>query len=438
MRIRALGTSVGLSALFLVVYGGCNWITAHRTHVGTIAFAWEHHIPFVPLMIAPYLSIDLFFVAAPFLCRSERELTTFAKRIAAAIVVAGICFLLFPLRFVFGRPQASGWIGSAFDWFRAMDAPFNQFPSLHIALCSILVVTYGRHTRGMLRGAVVAWFVLIAASAVLTYQHHVLDLVGGFAVAGYCFYVIPETTADIEPTTNPRVGSYYLVGALLCGMAALLLWPLGSILLWPAFSLALVAAAYFRFGAAVYRKSSGLLPWSTIWSLGPCLLGQHISRWSYRRRCRAWDAVAQNVWIGSALSTREANVAVAAGVSAVLDLTAEFSAPKSFRRLRYCNIPVLDLTAPTPQQLDEIVSFIAEEARRGIVYVHCKIGYSRSAVAAGAYLIANGHTADEAIAILRHARPSIVIRPEALAVIHALEAAHAIEFVLASAEQRPV
>ena len=131
-------------------------------------------------------------------------------------------------------------------------------------------------------------------------------------------------------------------------------------------------------------------------------------------------------------------MAVAAGVSAVLDLTAEFSAPKSFRRLRYCNIPVLDLTAPTPQQLDEIVSFIAEEARRGIVYVHCKIGYSRSAVAAGAYLIANGHTADEAIAILRHARPSIVIRPEALAVIHALEAAHATEFVLASAEQRPV
>src|SRR3954447_22951755 len=88
MRIRALGTSVGLSALFLVVYGGCNWITAHRTHVGTIAFAWEHHIPFVPLMIAPYLSIDIFFVAAPFLCRSERELTTFAKRIAAAIVIA--------------------------------------------------------------------------------------------------------------------------------------------------------------------------------------------------------------------------------------------------------------------------------------------------------------------------------------------------------------
>src|SRR4051794_16027140 len=117
---KRLVVSVGLSALFLLVYGGCNWITARRAHVGRIAFAWERLIPFVPLTIPAYLSIDLFFVAAPFLCRSERELTTFAKRIAAAIVIAGIGFLLFPLRFVFARPQATGWIGSAFDWFRAM------------------------------------------------------------------------------------------------------------------------------------------------------------------------------------------------------------------------------------------------------------------------------------------------------------------------------
>ena len=76
-----------------------------RHDVGTLYSEWERFIPFVPLMIIPYLSIDLFFVAAPFLCRSERELATFSKRIAAAIVVAGICFLLFPLRFAFERPE---------------------------------------------------------------------------------------------------------------------------------------------------------------------------------------------------------------------------------------------------------------------------------------------------------------------------------------------
>src|SRR5204862_672372 len=118
LRAKALAVSIGLSALFLIVYGWCNWITAQRHDVGTLYFDWERFIPFVPVMIVPYLSIDLFFVAAPFFCRNERELAVFWKRIVAAIIVAGLCFLLFPLRFAFVRPHASGWLGGAFYWFR--------------------------------------------------------------------------------------------------------------------------------------------------------------------------------------------------------------------------------------------------------------------------------------------------------------------------------
>ena len=66
------------------------------------------------MFILPYMSIDLFFVVAPFLCRTDRELSTLAKRISAAIIVAGICFLLFPLRFAFPRPHADGWFGALF------------------------------------------------------------------------------------------------------------------------------------------------------------------------------------------------------------------------------------------------------------------------------------------------------------------------------------
>src|SRR5688500_14143725 len=123
--LKAFATSVGLSALFLVVYGWCNWFTSQRSDVGTIFFEWERFIPFVPLMIAPYMSIDLFFVAAPFICRSERELSTFAKRIAATIITAGTCFLLLPRRFAFERPQTGGIFGAIFDWFRGMDLPYN-------------------------------------------------------------------------------------------------------------------------------------------------------------------------------------------------------------------------------------------------------------------------------------------------------------------------
>lgn len=189
---RALAASVGLSALFLIVYGGCNWITSQRADVGRINFAWENRIPFVPLLIAPYLSIDLFFVAAPFVCRTEAELKTFVRRVAASILIAGLFFLALPMRFAYVRPQTDGWLGAVFDWFRGMDAPFNLFPSLHIALSVLLALIYARHTRGLLRAAVLVWFFLIAASAVLTWQHHVLDVVGGFALAGACVGFIRE------------------------------------------------------------------------------------------------------------------------------------------------------------------------------------------------------------------------------------------------------
>lgn len=422
--------------LFLVVYGGCNWITAQRSDVGTIFFQWERHIPFVPLLIAPYLSIDLFFVSAPFLCRTQRELATLARRIALAIIVAGLCFLAFPLRFAFARPQTDGWLGWVFDWFRTMDAPFNLFPSLHITLGALLVVTFVRHTAGAARVAIVVWFILIAASAVLTYQHHLLDVLGGLALAGYCFYFIREKTIAWPVIAGGGIGLRYAIGALLLLVGAIVFWPWGAILLWPMMSLAIVAAAYFGNGPRAFRKRDGAIPWSTVWALGLVLVGQHLSRLFYRRECRAWDAVTPNVWIGSALRNREARIAVQEGITAVLDLTAEFSAPRAFRTLRYRNIPVLDLTAPTAEQLQEMATFIAAEAEGGIVYVHCKIGYSRSAAAVAAYLIATGTAAgmEESLSQMLSARPSMVVRPEVRQALSKFAARRGPDFMLASNE----
>src|SRR5205814_9661439 len=111
-----------------------------------------------------------------------------------------------------------------------------------------------------------------------------------------------------------------------------------------------------------------------------------------------------------------ANKAFGSGIAAVLDLSAEFSEAKPFRKINYRNIPVLDLTAPTQAQLAEIAEFIGNHSRNGAVYVHCKTGYSRSAAAVAAYLITSGtaNTAKEAFAIIRRVRPSVVIRPEVI------------------------
>lgn len=407
----ALRTSIVLSVLFLVVYLGTNRLTALRNDVGVIVFDWERHIPFVPLMIVPYMSIDLFFVIAPFLCAGGDERQVFSKRIVTAILIAGACFLLFPLRFSFERPQADGWLGAVFDSFREMDRPFNQLPSLHIALMAILADVYARNTKGLSRIMLLVWFGLIGVSTLLTYQHHFVDVVGGLFLAAICFHV---PCGDGEVVPNRRVGGYYLAGMVPVAVLAWMLKPWGLLLFWPAAGLGIVAYGYFKTGARIYHKKDGRIPLGARVVLAPVLFGQHLSLSHYRRQCRAWDEVTPEILIGRLLTEDEARDAIRKGVTAVLDLTGEFSEVPVFLNITYLNVPVMDLTAPTPGQFRQAVSFIDAQSKTGKVYVHCKIGYSRSAAVVMAWLITSGRASspEEAAEMIRCVRPSVVIRPE--------------------------
>ncbi|HEY2930374.1 MAG TPA: dual specificity protein phosphatase family protein [Acidobacteriota bacterium] len=211
------------------------------------------------------------------------------------------------------------------------------------------------------------------------------------------------------------VAACYAIGTLaMCGLA-FLGRPWTAIFLWPALSLAVVTVAYCGAGAKVFRKKEGYLPLSGRILLAPYLFGQQLSLAYYRRQCRPWDVVIPGVWMGRKLTDKEAAEALRHGVTSVLDLTAEFSESSPFLEITRRHIPILDLTGPTQNQLREAVAFIAEQSNRGTVYVHCKVGYSRSAAVLGAYLLANGFatTVEAAVDRLRLARPSLVVRREA-------------------------
>jgi membrane-associated phospholipid phosphatase len=418
MKWNAAKTSAGLCLLFLVVYNGCNYLTSLRSGVPTYFWAWERHIPFVPIFIVPYMSIDLFFVAAPFFCRDEIALRTLSRRIVAAILIAGVCFLLFPLRFAFARPYVAGPLGLIFNNFRNIDKPFNQCPSLHMALRTILAVFYVRRFSGVAKWPLRIWFSMIGFSTVLTYQHHVIDVIGGLALGVLCIHLFGDEPLRTAANRNGRVGAYYFSGAIgLIALAAILRgWAL--VLIWPGISLALLCSAYFWFGPGIYRKSCGQISLTARVLLWPVILGQRISLVYYARRSEAWNALTPNIWIGRRLNQREAEGAIARGVNAVLDLTCEFSESPAFRAVRYRQLAILDLTAPTAAQVAEAMDFFQEQSE-GIAYVHCKAGYSRTAVIAGAYLLVTGRaaSAEEAVGQLRAIRPGIIIRPEALGAI---------------------
>lgn len=422
-KIRLSGAaafySLFLSGLFVAVYGGCNTLSSHRTDVGIWVWSWDYMIPFVTIMTLPYLSIDLFFGVAPFICQDRHERRLMAARIAFGILAAGMFYLLFPLKLAIQRVHPEGWLGVPFNLFLSADRPYNLLPSLHITLRTILADTYARNTAGVWKWASHAWFSLIGFSTVLTHQHHLVDIVGGFVMATLCFYVLDPVGWVASLTPNPRIGFCYAAGGLLLGLLAPGAGPAWFLIVWCGISMAVVAGGYFVWGPAIFRKRNGTLALSARLLLAPVLIGQRLSLAYYSRQCRPWDRVTDSLWIGRVLNKREARTAIHEGLTAVLDLTGEFSECRALRSLAYLNVPVLDLTAPTPAQLEQAVAFVREHTRRGPVLVHCKIGYSRSAAVVAACLLAEriDNGVADALHRIRTVRPTVVIRPEALAAI---------------------
>ena len=75
-----------------------NYYTATRMGVPSLYLPWETQLSFVPWMILPYMSIDVLFVLAFFLCRDRQTLRTLAAQLSFAILVSCSLFLLVPQR----------------------------------------------------------------------------------------------------------------------------------------------------------------------------------------------------------------------------------------------------------------------------------------------------------------------------------------------------
>ena len=69
-----------LLVLFVLVYGGLNWVTARRSDHLALWFDWELDIPFMPGMAWAYLSIVVSFVL-PMFALDERGIETLCRRL---------------------------------------------------------------------------------------------------------------------------------------------------------------------------------------------------------------------------------------------------------------------------------------------------------------------------------------------------------------------
>ncbi|MHC6227539.1 phosphatase PAP2/dual specificity phosphatase family protein [Pseudomonas sp. X10] len=405
-----------LGPFFFLSYGMANHYTAGLNEVGSLVFEWESHMPLWPWTILPYWSIDLLYGLSFLLPRNRREMDRHALALLSAQLISVSCFLLWPLRFTFERPELAGIFGWLFDVLMGFDKPFNQAPSLHIALLVIIWAMFARHTRGLLlRGVMHGWMALIGLSVLTTWQHHFIDLPTGALVGFLCLWLWPRD--GHSPLRHARLASdpkrwrlalYYSLGALLFCLPAFYLGNAWLWLLWPAVALLMVALDYALFGANGFQKGAdGQLSNAAYWLLAPYLGAAWINSRLWTRGHPQANEICDGVFLGRIPARGEASA-----FSAIVDLCAELPmvvAPKQ----HYRSLPSLDLVAPDSALCQQAADAIEALRVEGPLLVCCALGYSRSASAIAAWLVLSGRCQDitQAETRIRQARPGIVLHP---------------------------
>ena len=176
-----------------------------------------------PVWVLVYASLYLFVVILPLLVLRDRDLFRRAMRgYLAVMLTAYVGFLVYPT----AAPRIDDSVaGSGFaPWMLrliyALDAPYNCFPSLHVAYSFVAALACYRVHRQVGIAAIV-WAGLIGVSTVYTKQHYVVDVVAGTAMGvavyplflrGYPRARVSEDTIAAAPRRAAMVaGAYALI-----------------------------------------------------------------------------------------------------------------------------------------------------------------------------------------------------------------------------------
>lgn len=174
-----------LTAWFAFVFYGSDWLAAQHERRMAVHVAAELGIPWWPPAYAVYFSVLAVPWLVPWLARRVSQVRCWERTMALAIAIAAIGFVLLPAEPAYPPPPpelASRWEA----WQRAAQlvaGRCNLLPSLHVALSAITFLALAPGVRGAARALMGLWFAALAASVLLTHQHHVADVLSGLALA---------------------------------------------------------------------------------------------------------------------------------------------------------------------------------------------------------------------------------------------------------------
>lgn len=193
-----------------------------------------------------------------------------------------------------------------------------------------------------------------------------------------------------------KMVKYYVLGAIACCYLAYTV-PINLVSVgfaWIAFSLIAVSSAYLLNYPSLFRKrENGSIPIYIRWIFVPFLFGS----WLYNEYARRTDKVPPlqkiepQLFLACRMSGQHVDLLNNNNIDAILDVTAEFDGldwTAYQEDFRYLNIPVLDHTSPTHEQLVMAINWLDQQIADGKnVVVHCALGRGRSVLVVAAFLL---------------------------------------------------
>lgn len=348
----------------------------------------EKHIPFIEIFILPYFSSGIFFVLVFFLAESKIGLKALVKRMLFIIIVSGLCFLLFPLKYSELDLVRSGFFfHELFGLLDFWDTPFNQAPSLHVSFTCIYWVVISRNTKipVIAKKVLFIWMLMIIVSTLVVYQHRIIDILTAFTLISITFFLFPIPNSK----RNSRIAATYFFAASLLLISIFCTYPhykiLSAILLWITLNLAAVGNAYFTGKSNFLKQTNGEISLLKKVFYFPYLVTYLLLRKFFCKNSKQpIIQLVPSVYFGASISGKQATaMQINTQNTYVFDLTAEQEESKVIRQnTNYYSFPLLDLAIPEKQEIDKIIETIYTKyttlAVNETIYIHCLMGYSRS------------------------------------------------------------
>lgn len=196
----------GIVVMQVLTYGGTKLLAKDWTHYMP-ALSIDNYIPFIPVMILPYVLcyahwVINFVISAH---TGKERFSKFSLAVMLSQLICGIAFLVFPTTIT--RPDIvnqSGVVGFLLKFIYNMDTPVNLFPSMHCLLSwfSWIAVRDCKNIANWYKLFSFMFAIVVCVSTVTVKQHFFIDIVGGVVLAETCWQLCNYIPKLINKTTS--------------------------------------------------------------------------------------------------------------------------------------------------------------------------------------------------------------------------------------------